>query len=109
MSVEFPHAHQRPESERPKSQQIDKILSQLGMELRELISSSGEGRDEEVCVRNLASWHRAVENMKVLLANRAGVLDDLGGNCRDSQGSPRTDTQGRGRLVRRRTSTRAMA
>lgn len=66
------------------TQQIDRILSQLETELKQLIDS-WEGEDQVVYAEKQAKWHEAVGQMKEILRSHADLLKEIGEGYQTNQ------------------------
>lgn len=65
---------------------IDSILTNLEAELQEL-QKTWEGDDKAVYAQKQAAWNNAVEEMKRILAEYSGLLNEVSGSYQYSEKS----------------------
>lgn len=84
--VDYNHAEGAAEDMVAQSQAIMSIVENLEMELSEL-RNSWIGDDREVYSEVQAKWDGAVQNIKNLLANHSGLLNEISSGYRHSEQS----------------------
>ncbi|TXC99885.1 WXG100 family type VII secretion target [Streptomyces sp. ISID311] len=83
--VDYQHSDNAAEDMILQTQAIAKTLESLEMELGEL-RKTWYGNDAEVYNQKQAAWDQAVKNMENLLNSHAGLLTDIVGNYKYSEG-----------------------